>query len=140
MHSEFSIVGASLGVTIALKAANNFPIHKLLCVVPGANLQKCIKEGIVTRPIYEQALSQGYTFSDFSNALHDFCPINNLDHLSKKTNISMYLGFWDKMIPYKDGMDLVKSMKDRGLNPKIKKRYFFGHGLTVLTFKNKDTS
>lgn len=134
--SKFNILGISLGGTIAFKIANLFPINKLICVALGANLPLCIKNGIATSSIFKRGLKQGYTFNDFQRELDEFSPINNINNLSNKTKISIYLGVWDRMIPFRDGLKIVKTLITHGINPLVTKKYFYGHGFTILRFKN----
>lgn len=133
--TDISLLGISLGGTIAFKLANHFQIGQLLCVAPGANLPECIRDGIATKSLFERSRELGYSLSDFRDQLDEYSPINNLDNLSEVGRILLYLGFWDQMIPYQDGARLVRSMRDLGLTPQITKRYFYGHGLTITRFR-----
>ena len=134
--SNLNVIGTSLGGVVALRLANNIPLNKAVFVCPGADLSRCIRDGIATSPIFKEGLKQGYNFDYFKKELKEFNPVDNMNHLSKKTRILIHLGRWDKMIPFKEGLEIVSAFKKQGITPEVVKRNFYGHGFTILTFKN----
>ncbi len=135
--SEINLAGISIGGTIAFKLANKFHPKNLVCLTPGADLPISITQSLATKPIYEESIRKGYTFSDFKNQLDDFSPINNLDNLDSSTQISLHLGVWDRMIPYVQGKLLADKLKSTGLKPQVRTRYFFGHTFTILSYRGE---
>ena len=129
-REEINILGVSLGNAPAYKFANAFPINQFVSVAPGSLLPECIWESIATRRIAENS---GRILDDYQKALDEFSPIRNLDNL-KANSLEIYLGQYDKMIPYKRGKELVNEMKKRELNPKTVIFSMSGHCETIFHF------
>jgi hypothetical protein len=131
---NLGVVGVSLGCTLATRLANSIPSTSLRLVVPGASLPYCIKTGLATKPIFAKAEINGFTFEGFEKELSVFSPENNIDHLPE--NIEITLGGWDVMIPFRNGLDLVNSLKKKCKNPNVKVRTQYGHGFTIKRYKS----
>ncbi len=134
---KINILGISLGVTLAVKLANKVRTSKLKLIVGGSNLPKCIEEGIATRKIFLEGTKKGYIRKDFERHLDEFSPIKNMDNLNKKMETLVVLSKHDKVIPYRHGEKLAEELSKRTSNLKIIRSNLFGHGLSVILFKNK---
>lgn len=122
-NENINVLGISLGNAPAYKFANNFPANRFVSVVPGSFLPECIFESIATKRIAENS---GYNSEDYREALDDFSPIRNLNGLRARS-LEVYLGRFDRMVPYPRGNELVEGMRKRGLNPKLTIFPFSGH-------------
>ena len=127
---DVNILAVSFGNAPAYRFASVFPVGRFVSVVPGSFLPECIWESIATRRMAENS---GYTLEDYRNALDSFSPLRNLDSLKVKS-LEIYLGCYDKMIPYQRGKELVEEMERKKLNPKVIIYPFSGHCEAILRF------
>lgn len=127
---EINLLGISLGNAPAYKFANVFSVDRFVSVVPGSFLPECIWESIATRRMAENS---GYSLNDYKEALDDFSPIRNLDSLSANS-LEVYLGRFDRMIPYSRGKELIEGMRKIGLNPKTQTYPLSGHCEAIFHF------
>ena len=129
-EKRINVLGISLGNAPAYKFADFFHVERFVSVVSGSLLPECIWESIATKKIAENL---GRTLDDYREALDDFSPIKNLGNL-KANSLEIYLGRYDKTIPYKRGRELIDEMRIKGLNPEVTTYSFSGHCETVLSF------
>jgi dienelactone hydrolase len=114
--NKLNVLGISMGNVLAFRFAEYFKINKFVSVVPGSKLSECIFESIATKKI---AFNSGRSLKTYQKELRIFDPEAHIDTLKAK-KIKIYLGKYDKMIPYKRGFELVKKMKQKGLRPMVK--------------------
>ena len=129
-EKSVNVLGISLGNAPAYKFADYFPVKRFVSVVPGSLLPECIWESISTRKIAENS---GITLEDYREALDDFSPARNLENL-KANSIEVYLGKFDRLIPYQRGKELVDKIEEKGLNPRTTIFPASGHCETILRF------
>ncbi len=136
IHSgkKVGIICVSIANVIGYRLANKIKTNKLISVVPGANLAECIWESYATRRQVLDSIKLGYTFKDFEKILEKYAPEKNLSNLPK--NLQVYLGRWDRYIPFDQGMELISELKKRRKTPIVNINNIFGHLGTILLYKN----
>ena len=132
--TEISVIGVSLGNVLAFKLADQYPTKDLISVTPGADLPLCIWDGIGTKEVIKQAKKDGRTLEDFETVLSTWSPMNNLNNITGE--IEVHLGYWDKVIPYSNGVNLVERLRQAGKNLTVNTHPLFGHGSTIVRFKS----
>ena len=64
------------------------------------------------------------------NKLKRFDQTKNLDNLPD--DITVYISYFDKIMPYTGGKNLVEKMKKNNKKPKVITSYLKGHVLTIF--------
>lgn len=129
------VLGMSFGSSIACLLARNFPVEKAVLVVPGADLPYCMFNSSYTKKLFGEEEIKKHDINKAEKIFSQLNPINNLSNLPKDTFI--YLSFWDRIMPYKDSVRIVRKLKENRKKYKAKTNYFFGHSLTIVGFNNK---
>lgn len=119
------IYGLSSGAILACIAANNVMLDKLVLGFPTDRIVPVLWSSPRTSHIIKEA-RKSYSPDHFDKIFSKFDPVNNLAGLNVNKLI-IYLAKGDSIIPYKRGLNLVKAMKNAGLNPKTVTIPLFGH-------------
>ncbi len=128
---EIEVLGFSLSCVPALMIANGNPlINSIKLVVPGHCLAESLWFGIRTDDLRKGFEKKGVTLEKLKEYWKDLAPENNIDKLSGK-KISIFLSEADTVIPYKFGMNLVKSLEQHNVPFELKTNKHLGHYLTV---------
>jgi esterase/lipase len=139
-NKEVYFIGLSIGNMPAFYFANRIKSKKLMAVCPTDRLGDGIFSALAAkqRGIKSRAIRRGYTPVRYDKIIQEFNPIKNLKNLPK--NVEVYLGRFDKYVPYGGGKRLVKYLKKYNKKVVVKEFNFFGHFLTMMMFglKNKN--
>ncbi|MFH1500912.1 MAG: hypothetical protein ABIE22_03110 [archaeon] len=130
---KIHIIGASLGCVNATMIANSYPVSLMTLLVPGHCLAESLWDGIMTQHLRKEFESQGIRMLDLKWFWQDISPENNIDNL-EDTGISVHLSCADSVIPYRCGKQLVRSMRNWGLEPTVIENNHLGHYLTVFKY------
>ena len=108
---DLIVLGISLGNCPAYRFAAQTHAKKLISVVPGSRLSESIWESNVTREQVKEAKRLGFKLEDFKEQLISFNPIEYVSEISG--HVEVYLGKYDRMIPYYLGRELALSLEEQ---------------------------
>lgn len=129
-YEKFYLFGTSLGSLLAFIIANNSKdISKIIVNLTGADVAEIVwgweEYG---KDFKNEILKYGITLNKLKKEWNILSPINNIDNLYDK-KILVYIARKDKIIPYKQGLKLVKKLKDLKYNFKLRVNEHFDHTL-----------
>lgn len=126
---KINILGVSLGNVIAYRLATKVKAKELISIVPGSKLPECIWDGIATR---KSTRTSGFKFEDFNKCLSSFNPIDNVNKINSR--IEIHLGGYDKVVPYKRGLELLNKLKAKKKNFILRLHPNLGHCAVIFKF------
>lgn len=138
-HYKINVLTISIGTYPGTYFANKHRAKKVILLVPGDKLGKCIYTGDVTVDVKVNAVNHGFNTANwYDEILKGTNPIENIKFLPNN-NVEVHLAMSDRYIKTKEGLRLVEKLKKENKISKLHKYYFFGHIETILLFgiKNK---
>src|SRR3989344_3251394 len=102
---------SSHDINPAYRFAAQTQAKRLISVVPGSRLSESIWESNVTREQVKEAKRLGFKLEDFKEQLISFNPIEYVSEISG--HVEVYLGKYDRMIPYYLGRELALSLEEQ---------------------------
>ena len=117
---EFYIFAQSLGGLFAMIISDKIDIKKISLICPGDNLAECFWNGIATQKIKQKMRENGIKKDELKNIWQKISPDFYFKKKSKNTKFYIELSKKDKVIPYKNGENLVKLLLKRKVDLKVK--------------------
>jgi hypothetical protein len=118
---EFYIFAQSLGGLFAMIISDKVNIKKISLICPGDNLAECFWNGVATQKIKQKMKENGIKKDELKKIWLKISPDYYFKNKSKKTKFYIELSKKDKVIPYKNGNNLVRLLKERRINFEINK-------------------
>lgn len=131
---EIAFLGLSAGTIPAFYLANRYHCKKLVAACPTSKLGEGIFSTYAARDIKKKAIKNGFTAQSYDEFIKDINIGNNLSNLPD--DITLYLGRFDRFVPFSGGSLLATKIKECKNNVKVKKFNFFGH-ILALYFMGK---
>ena len=116
---EFYIFAQSLGGLFAMIISDNIEIKKVSLICPGDNLADCFWNGTATREIRIKMQKSGIKKEELKKVWLKISPDYYFKNKSKKTKFYIELSKNDKVIPYKNGKNLIRILKNKKINLEI---------------------
>jgi len=120
-------LGQSLGNCLSLKLANDYNSKKVVSIVPGGDLSDMVGGSLYIEKLFGK---NKYDVITAKNKLKRFDQTKNLENLPD--DITVYISYFDKIMPYIGGKNLVEKMKKNNKKPKVITSYLKGHVLTIF--------
>lgn len=141
-YENFSIFGTSLSTIIALMVANSDNrFKKIILSLPGNDFAQCFWEckQLLVKTIRNKMQANNIGLIELKKYWKNLAPINNINNINKR-KILVFLAKNDKVVFYKYGVELLRSMEKRKINFEFDINNVFGHylsGLKPLLFPKK---
>jgi hypothetical protein len=130
-QAQINFLGISLGNCPAYYlAGNGIDAARIISVVPGANLPWCVHNGLATRRVGENARGNGYNHED----LEGFSPISHIGKIASDTEMELWLGGRDLIVPSESGEELERGLTRERANLDVKKDSGSGHVQSIGRF------
>lgn len=128
---QFSTFGISLGTIPAFMLTNSSPwVKKIIANLTGADVAEIVWSWDKYYPEFKQKLIQQHlTLPKLKKYCRSVSPINNIDKLKSK-QILVYLSESDEVIPYTQGLKLVKSLQRHRYDVQLISTKYFKHTLS----------
>jgi hypothetical protein len=131
--NSVDVVGLSLGTGSALYLAiSGIVINKLVLLCPSADMAEGIYTGIRTKKIRRTLEKDGKTYEDYRKEMHELTMRKPYGVNIKEVDI--LLSEVDDVIPYRLGMELVESFRNRGLTVNVTNYRSRGHYVSFILF------
>lgn len=128
---QINFLGISIGNAPPYYLASQvFNVRRIVSVVPGHDLQWCIKNSTSTRNVATEAREREYGFDD----LDVFSPMNCVDGIDPSTEIEFFLGGRDRIVPYESQRKLADKVSDTIRDVKVRTYKNSGHIQTIMRF------
>lgn len=132
-YKTVDVIGLRLGTGSALYLAiSNIPINKLILLCPSVDMAEGIYTGIRTKKIRRSLERNGKTFETYREEMHELTMRKPYDLRVKEVHV--LLSSADEVIPYRLGMELIRSFRSRGINVNVTNHRKRGHYLTFILF------
>lgn len=116
---EFYIFAQSLGGLFAMIISDMIEIKKVSLVCPGDNLAECFWNGTATQKIKQEMQRGGITRDELKKVWQKISPDFYFKNKSKNTKFYLELSKKDKIIPSKNGKNLIKLLKKNKIDFKV---------------------
>jgi len=129
-RKKINFLGVSLGNIIQFHIIGKHKPHitRMVAVAPVADLPWCVLHSVATQKAVNEARKNGLNIKQASRAaLDEFSPIKYISVISPQTQLYTYIGGRDRYIPTEDGERLIKALKRKGKNVKVKRYRSAGH-------------
>jgi pimeloyl-ACP methyl ester carboxylesterase len=128
-HHQFSLIGFSLGATIAFMTANRSPevTHVVVNLTGTGPAEAAWSWDQLDARFKQQLLAQNLTLPELTRRWASLAPVNNLDHLGNK-QLLVYLAKHDQRIPYTQGRSLLQHLRQAGLEYQLIENQHLSHG------------
>jgi hypothetical protein len=134
--SKISVLGASLGGVPAFVFANTHKLDHAIFLTPGFDFVNSIWRSSATRRIIPQ---EDYTrMQEYDSVVNDLSPHNNISNFENNISrsVDIHIGKSDKIIPFKEGLNVIEAMRKMNLKTRAVIRDYSGHGETICCYKN----
>lgn len=118
---EYYGYGQSLGGLFIMISGDMVEFKKSVLILPGSNLADCFWNGKATKHIKKEMEGKRITLQELKRVWEDISPDHYFNHKAKKTNYLILLSKRDKVIPYKNGLNLLKLLRKKKINFKVEK-------------------
>jgi hypothetical protein len=108
---NFYMYGHSMAGTFVMILADLMPVKAVAAIVPGSNLAECFWNGASTQLLKQDMEQRGMTLPKLKDLWAEISPDSYFKKKSINTKFYLRLSSKDVVIPYENGIKLVKLMK-----------------------------
>ena len=117
----FYIYGQSLGALFGMIIADRININKLVLIAPGNNLAECFWSGNKTQHLRRLMEKNHITLVKLKNLWRKISPDNYFKNKATKSKYFVQIAKKDHVIPYQNGIKLIKLFKQKNIIFKLEK-------------------
>ena len=111
----FYIYGQSLGALFGMIVADKIYINKLVLIAPGDNLAECFWNGNKTQHLRRLMEKNSVTLTKLKNFWRKISPDYYFKNKAVKSKYYVQIAKKDHVIPYKNGIKLIKLFKQKNI-------------------------
>ena len=115
-NKNFYLYAQSLGGIFCAYTLDKIDVKKFYVVVPGDIFAECVWNGEETKEIVKEMKKNGMTLAKLKILWKDLSAHSHLKGKAKNVDYFIKLSVKDHVVPYKNGVGLVKLMKKKGYN------------------------
>lgn len=132
---NFYFIGHSLGGLFGMIIADKIDVKKMVLLVPGYNLAEAFWHSKSKQTTFcrEQMIKNGMTLKKLKELWKTISPDHYFHKKAIKSEYYIKLSKKDKVIPYKNGLELIKKLEKKKTHMILKTSYL-PHTLTVVFY------